>query len=83
MECVELAPAFGDPRSSIAGASSTHSIRFATKHGPKILPRFEQFGYCRAWIPVAVKFSAFLPVSAVDMAQELAYFFYCESWFIF
>src|SRR5713101_2788720 len=29
MECVELAPAFSAPHRSIAGASSTHSIRFA------------------------------------------------------
>src|SRR5258708_39072762 len=29
MECVELAPAFNGPRRSRAGASSTHSIRFA------------------------------------------------------
>src|SRR5262249_47648240 len=30
MECVELAPAVGHPRRSKAGASSTHSIRFAS-----------------------------------------------------
>src|SRR5260370_13951929 len=37
MECVELAPAVERRGSSKAGASSTHSIRSATRHVPKIL----------------------------------------------
>src|SRR6266699_1972378 len=43
LECVELAPALNDPRRSTAGASSTHSRRFATTGGPKILAACEQF----------------------------------------
>ncbi len=44
LECVELAPAFCDPSRSTAGASSTHSKRFATKQAPAILAACEQGG---------------------------------------
>src|SRR5260221_9533306 len=43
VECAELAPAFNDLRLSTAGASSTHSIRFATSHEPGIIADREQF----------------------------------------
>jgi hypothetical protein len=38
MECAELAPAFSAPHRSIAGASSTHSIRFARFGGSIAAP---------------------------------------------
>src|SRR5437870_298416 len=37
LECGELAPAPEQPGATKAGASSTHSKRFATKQAPKIL----------------------------------------------
>src|SRR5260221_12651381 len=42
MECVELAPAFDGLGHPIAGASSTHSIRFATAHAQDFIAAFEQ-----------------------------------------
>src|SRR5260370_8708590 len=65
MECVELAPAFADPSRSIAGASSTHSIRFARSAARKILATCEQVGRLQSEGACSVAFPAFLRYFAV------------------
>src|SRR5260370_815664 len=47
MECVELAPAFDDPRPSTEGASSTHSIRFARSGCGSAAPRYPAAWWAR------------------------------------
>src|SRR6266446_5458350 len=44
LECAELAPAVESDEASKAGASSTHSRGFATKHVLKILAACEESG---------------------------------------
>src|SRR5260221_7695461 len=64
MECVELAPAIGCPRASKAGASSTHSIRFA---------RFG-FGFAALWLvcylPLLAAGAAVAPIAANDSTNQ-------------
>src|SRR3989442_15796769 len=58
LECVELAPAFNDPRRSTAGASSTHSTRFA------------RFGCGFAALRLCVKFHCIDTAETVDRSHS-------------
>src|SRR5258708_642590 len=60
LECVELARALEYLRCSTAGASSTHSKRFANPHAPKILASRDRLGLWQRRGSRSVVLSAFL-----------------------